>query len=360
VLHQSGQTIEKWEAVIDGFCTHSYPNPGFSGNPYSTGRGTISGYEWELNYLKSLGFEKDLPVFITETGWKRASLSELTIADYIGKAYIDIWQNDKRVKAVTPFILNYQSAPFLEFSYRKENSYDYYSQFYATKELLKTKGDPEIITKFNFLDKLPEELVQGSKFNFIINVKNEGQSIWDSLDNYEFGFVSEENFKYRFSPLSNIIPGAFEKVSLQVQTPEKVGKHLVQIGLFKNRKLVSELRNWNIKVIPYVDVDLEYSLLFNFNNNANSFQAEVYDSVERLIYKKNNIAGDKGQIKLKKVKNVAIGETYRVVLLKKGYLPRQQYLKIKKNGNVVRFEQHLPLDWNGDGKFSITDLVWFL
>ncbi len=360
VLRESGQTVEEWEMVVDGLSSHSYPNPAFSGNPYSTGRGTILGYEWELNYLKSLGFEKELPVFITETGWKRGGLSESAVSDYIASAFNDIWKNDSRVKAVTPFILNYQSAPFLEFSYRKENSSEYYSQFYTTRDINKVNGDPEIISKFNLLNGLPKELVQSSKFNFIIDVINKGQSIWDSLDGYDFSVVSDANFKYRFSPLNGIIPGAFEKVSLYIQTPEKVGKHLLQIGLFKNGKLVSNLKEWHIKVIPYVDVNLEYSLLFSLKDNVNGFQAEVYDSVERLVYKRSNLEGISGQIQLKRVKNVAIGETYRVVLLKKGYLPRQQYLTVSKTGNLVKFERHLPVDWNGDGKLSLADLVWFL
>ena len=38
--------------LIDGLASHSYPNPGFSGSPYATGRGTVRTYEWELALMK--------------------------------------------------------------------------------------------------------------------------------------------------------------------------------------------------------------------------------------------------------------------------------------------------------------------
>ncbi len=57
---------------IDGWNSHSYPNPAFSGSVTSSGRRTVRGYEWELEMLRSLGTTKELPVFITETGWIRS------------------------------------------------------------------------------------------------------------------------------------------------------------------------------------------------------------------------------------------------------------------------------------------------
>jgi len=70
-------TSYKLQDYVDGLSSHSYPNPGFAGSPYDTGRKSIRGYQWELQMLKTLGVEKDLPVFITETGWKISINSEL-------------------------------------------------------------------------------------------------------------------------------------------------------------------------------------------------------------------------------------------------------------------------------------------
>lgn len=72
---------------IDGLSSHSYPNPGFSGSPWNSGRGTVQTYDWELNLLKSLGVQKNLPVFITETGWSASRLSRETVASYLQNAY---------------------------------------------------------------------------------------------------------------------------------------------------------------------------------------------------------------------------------------------------------------------------------
>ena len=87
---------------IDGLSSHSYPNPGFSGSPYAVGRNSIRNYDWELRILKDFGVTKDLPVFITETGWTNASSPE-----NIRIAYINTWLQDSRVVAVTPFVLSY-------------------------------------------------------------------------------------------------------------------------------------------------------------------------------------------------------------------------------------------------------------
>ena len=54
---------------LDGWASHSYPNHGFVGLPSDHGRASIRGYEWELDWLRKLGLTRDLPVFITETGW---------------------------------------------------------------------------------------------------------------------------------------------------------------------------------------------------------------------------------------------------------------------------------------------------
>lgn len=48
---------------LDGWASHSYPNPGFTGKPTDAGKGTVRTWEWELDYLKKLGVKKNLPVF---------------------------------------------------------------------------------------------------------------------------------------------------------------------------------------------------------------------------------------------------------------------------------------------------------
>ncbi|MCX7996501.1 MAG: hypothetical protein N2691_01930 [Patescibacteria group bacterium] len=96
---------------IKGWASHSYPNPGFRGKPNDTGRNSIRNYQWELQWLAGRGITGK-PVFITETGWPVTSYDEQTIATYLEQAYREVWFRDSRVKAVTPFLFSYQTAPF--------------------------------------------------------------------------------------------------------------------------------------------------------------------------------------------------------------------------------------------------------
>jgi len=150
-LAQMTQTDPKWFTYIDGWTSHSYPNPGFSGYASDDGRGTVKTYEWELDLLKTLGNKSDLPVFITETGWphiegdaafKRFYTSD-EVTDLIQYAADNVW-TDSRIVAVTPFVLNYQSKPFINFSWRKPNSDYYYSMFDMYRSIPKIAGSPEM------------------------------------------------------------------------------------------------------------------------------------------------------------------------------------------------------------------------
>ncbi|MEO6508340.1 MAG: hypothetical protein ABIO02_00140, partial [Patescibacteria group bacterium] len=103
--------VHKFNSLFSGLSSHSYPNPGFAGLPYGTGRGSVRTYEWELEQLKNWGV-KELPVFITETGWDGNALSRTTVASNFQTVFNSVWLPDDRVKAVTPFVLDYQGAPF--------------------------------------------------------------------------------------------------------------------------------------------------------------------------------------------------------------------------------------------------------
>jgi len=149
------EIIEYKNSVLenfDGWTSHSYPNPGFIGNVGQTGKGTLESFKWELSYLKLLGIVRSFPVFITETGWphfegiindKRYLNSNLVALNF-QKAMESVW-NDSEIVAVTPFLLNYQSFPFANFSWRKINSNEYYSQYNSYQLFPKTEGKPQFL-----------------------------------------------------------------------------------------------------------------------------------------------------------------------------------------------------------------------
>ena len=138
---------------LDGWASHPYPQPEFRGSPYSEGRDSIKAYEWELDLLDELFGVRNLPVFITETGWAHSEgesyndnfLSQDIVASYFVRAFTEIWGPDTRVVAVTPFTIRYD-PPFDHFSWIDVDE-DFYPQFRAVQSLPKIEGKPPFLIK---------------------------------------------------------------------------------------------------------------------------------------------------------------------------------------------------------------------
>jgi hypothetical protein len=139
---------------LDGWASHPYPQPNFTSSPYKLGRWGIRAYLDELEFLsKNLGVKKDLPVFITETGWAHAEgqnynpsyINQSKVAEYFKIAYEEIWIPDPKVRAVTPFTIRYQ-PPHDHFSWIDKNKKPY-PQFDVVKNLKKEAGSPPVLIK---------------------------------------------------------------------------------------------------------------------------------------------------------------------------------------------------------------------
>lgn len=185
---------------LDGWASHSYPNHGFVGLPDDTGRSTIQGYEWELNLLKNLGLEKELPVFITETGWPHQEgmggnngfYSDEQISFFFEQAFVN-WQKDYQVQAVTPFVLNYPLPPFDHFSWLKEGG-GHYSQFDQVLGISKVRGEPEQIKDFEIVKvELPDLLPTDYLYQYgQVVIRNTGQWIIAERDNFFIAVTQSE------------------------------------------------------------------------------------------------------------------------------------------------------------------------
>ena len=171
---------------IDGLASHSYPNNGFVGTPNDTGQHSIRGYQWELDLLKQLGVNKDLPVFITETGWPHREGIEnqnnfytaKTTSNFLTEAITNVWSPDSRIKAITPFIYNYSQEPFDHFSWIDENN-NLYPEYQQLIDLPKKQNEPKQILSYQ-LEKinLPLLILEKNTYDGEIFLKNTGQSIW--------------------------------------------------------------------------------------------------------------------------------------------------------------------------------------
>jgi len=347
---------DNFNKYFDGLSSHSYPNPGFSGSAFGSGRGSVKTYEWELGVLESLGV-KDLPVFITETGWNGDVLSRSQIAENFRYAYEQIWLPDARVVAVTPFVLNYQGEPFLKFSWVKFGEEGVYPEFDVVSSLEKKFGRPELIEKGEiFFDDLPTEIVEKSTYHLRVPVKNDGQAIWSPENGYGFLLDGHEPSKYLIGSFNMIKPGETKTIDLYINTDEKLGNNTVKLVLYRDEEPAIQSDVWSYEVVPLPSLFFNVSLFPKFDKDADEFELQIFNQHEELVFSRDNLSVREWVGSIEKVDNIALGKKYRVVLLKKHYLPRQTYATFKKDKNEIEFDKMLPLDFNGDGGLTWGDL----
>lgn len=353
---------------IDGWSSHSYPNPGFVGGVYDVGRGSVRTYQWEISRLAQLGIEKKLPVFITETGWPHREnisgknysyLSRDTASVYITKAFYDVWLPDDNVIAVTPFIFNYQGEPFDAFSWVRLGDSDFYPQYFAIQAMSKTEGNPEQFHKIYMTNKLPTEILEGSIYKFEFKLKNEGQSILDGDDGYRF--VSDNNLSnISFSNFSKFIPYTDYTENIYLNTNSLKGQNVSNISLYKKSNKIVDIVSWKYNILPLPKVTIKVNLWFKSDKDDGQFEVQVFDKSEDLVFSEKNVQIKNGIGIIGKIKNVVLNEKYRMVILHPYYLPRQEYVVFRKDNNSVKFEQMWPLDFNLDGMFSMEDVFALL
>nr|MBP9690614.1 hypothetical protein [Candidatus Woesebacteria bacterium] len=250
---------EDFNTYFDGLSSHSYPNPGFVGSARGSGRGSVRTYQWELSFLSTLGV-KELPVFITETGWNGDVLSRSTIAENFRNVYQNIWLPDERVIAVTPFILNYQGEPFLKFSWVKLDNVGVYPEFDAVQQMEKEKGRPEIVETGTIEFQLPREIVERSTYHFQVHIKNQGQAIWSQGNGYSMRLQDIPKTQYLISSMGNVKPNESRTFDVYYSTESAVGESETRIILNRDDKPVLESGMWKYEVVPLPSLSFHATL----------------------------------------------------------------------------------------------------
>ncbi|GIW61649.1 MAG: hypothetical protein KatS3mg089_0501 [Patescibacteria group bacterium] len=128
---------------IDGYASHSYPNPAFSQPPHIQNSRSISSFAYERELIKQFA-NKRLPIFITETGWSANAVDDATRAQYYQKAFETTW-NDPDIVAIVPFLLK-ASGIFSQFSFLAENG-SKTAQYNFIEKMKKIKGEPSLMKK---------------------------------------------------------------------------------------------------------------------------------------------------------------------------------------------------------------------
>ena len=350
-------------SAIDGWTSHSYPNPGFSAPVGNRGRGSLMTYQWEVEVLRKLGLLSNLPIFITETGWVHSDglsfnslyLTPEQISENLRIAAREIW-NDPGIVAVTPFLFNYQGVPFDHFSWKKLGSDEFYAHYYAYQSIVKSKGQPRQKERYSFSKPfIPEKLVAGSRYALMGTLKNSGQGIFDSRDNYS---LSLDNSKRQFitfiDPLPVIEPNEEGDVTIHVETPKAPGTYHLSLGLRHNQE-TQTLEEKNVNLVPPPSLRLHIKLAWRRKNHTSDATVLVYKGDE-LLQKFTNVIFNDGEAIAEGLTNIIPEETYRVVVLVPYYLPRQIAAKLSASQTEISFKRLLPFDFDMDGKFSVIDL----
>lgn len=149
---------------IDGFSSHSYPNPNFAEAPSKTRLEGTSTYKFETDLIKKYG-GNEKPVFITETGWNAEALPGNVIAAYYKMANKNTWQTDDNIVAVTPFLLESQGGSFNKFSFIKDNNYTPAGLAYHS--ISKIKGEPLLNAMPIEVAKIKEKTPTPEKFAYV-------------------------------------------------------------------------------------------------------------------------------------------------------------------------------------------------
>jgi hypothetical protein len=354
---------------LDGWVSHSYPNPGFVGLPDGVGRGTVRTWFWELQVLRGLGISKNLPVFITETGWKHAeglnydpSLpSSQKVADFYKKAFQVAWEND-RIVAITPFLLNYQEEAFDHFSFRKiidekqnlnksdlseENLLEFpefYTQYREVLSLPKISGKPQQSIKGDLESgELYTSAVSGEKYNITLKFKNTGQSIWNDGEKLELR-VLEGGEIINVEASANtkndkIEPGQFAFFNARIFAPNK-GTYPISLQLFSgNKEFDQPPLTFKTKVQSPVDLIIKAGLKWKKTSEGKYTLSANTGNMES---KTTLLIDQSGESEPTEVKNLLPDYIYNLTLKKDYYQEKTVKTILKQGLNTIDFGELEP------------------
>lgn len=154
-LQKMNDTVPGIFNQIDGLSSHSYPNPAFSQPPSLSSKMGIDSFSYERDLVRSMN-TKNLPVFITETGWSADAVSADTQANYYQEAFSNAW-SDIGIVAITPFLLR-ANGSFNEFSFLDTDGKPTV-QYQMIKSLSKVRGLPVLSQKPPVLLKLQKNVL---------------------------------------------------------------------------------------------------------------------------------------------------------------------------------------------------------
>lgn len=366
-LRKTVSTNPEFLSVLDGWNSHSYPNPAFSALPTKQGRGSLWSFDWELSLIKSLGESRDLPVLIGETGWIHSDgefknlnyLNPQNVAQFYKIAGETVW-NDPRIFAVTPFVYNYQGEPFAHFSFRKFGEQGYHPHYFAYQTLKRISGRPLQREVYELLsDLLPKKLVAGSSYTFPLEITNKGQAILTPDDGYEFSYEEPSNtFRFITNVVPKLEPDQKGTTYVNITTPNMPGEYTISLSIKQQDKRIY-LASSIVNVLPPPTLTLTAQLGWQRTSEASSASVLIYDGDE-VIYEFTDLPVRDGFITTPGVLGIIPDRSYRIVTLVPYYLPRQTIQQINEQVTFVENKRFYPFDTDNNGALEIKDIVSLL
>lgn len=341
---------------FDVWNSHSYPNPGFSGEYTDTGKMSIQGYKWELEFLENYGLNPDIDVFITETGWIAAGEDSYEyISENYKQAFSQVW-DDPQVKAVTPFLLRYTGEPFDKFAFINESGIKL-PMFDSLTSIEKQKGEPAQDHSYKLESTtIAKRLVANSNYLFYLNLKNTGQSIWSKKDGFAIHFQSTLNpDQVSIGEIIHTEPNQTVSIPVKIDTASR-GRHSLTMQLNKNGDQIGNLIQANFEIISPPSLEIRIKGWFGENDINNNYTLTLSED-DRQIMKIEDLLAVGDQISIPFVYNVIPGRKHRLKIAKNYHIPKTKNIIISANENYVNFGRLLPFDLNNDDKLSSLDFV---
>ena len=204
---------------------------------------------------------------------------------------------------------------------------------------------------------LPHELVAKSKYNFKIKLKNDGQGWWN--EDYVIQANNNSTVNYEIKPgiIKDINPNEERLIEFIMTTNNQQNNLSTKFTLIKNNKTITESEPWQFDILPLPSLTFNIKY-FPWGKGQGEFEIQIFNTEDQLVYKQSRVkVNNKGTGQIFEVPNIALDDLYRVVVIKPGYLPRQNYIVFKKANNMINFKRLLPFDINHDGKFDWNDVL---
>ncbi len=203
---------------------------------------------------------------------------------------------------------------------------------------------------------LPEKLVAGSLYQFPVELKNTGQVIISSADQY---FLSAEDsasqFTFTAESIPTLEPDQSNRMLMSIRTPEKIGQYDVTVEL-RHFTDTFKLSTKQIQVIPPPALKVEVQLGWKNSSDATQAAVLVYDG-NNLLQEFNNLSLDHGIVSTPGILSIIPGQFYRIVTIVPYYLPRQSIQQIGDQITVITNNRFLPLDVNNDQQWTYKDFT---